>query len=227
MAPQKRARTSAQPAAPVDEYDAFRGLGALHDVHKLEESDLQPFLVKDLNVLLPAAREAGWRVSAREAFSKSLEKACPKLAELLRRVDWPGGYRLVLAGGAVLRFLDGEVDLAAFSSSDFDIFVVGLLRSAEINRQMLEAVLEALSGLAPRGTPVKIERTPNCVQLSLGGNEVQLILCISLSVSRLLEGFDKDCIALAYDGTNVLAIPRAVRALYSRINVACAGRRSM
>ena len=39
------------------------------------------------------------------------------------------------------------------------------------------------------------------------------------SPSEILHGFDIDCACMAFNGTNVLALPRAVRALRGGFNV--------
>ena len=55
---------------------------------------------------------------------------------------------------------------------------------------------------------------------------VQIICNLHTSIDQILNSFDVDCCAVAYDGSNVLATPRASRAFRTRVNVAVESRRS-
>ena len=55
---------------------------------------------------------------------------------------------------------------------------------------------------------------------------MQIICNLHTNIDQILNSFDVDCCAVAYDGSNVLATPRASRAFRTRVNVAVESRRS-
>lgn len=55
---------------------------------------------------------------------------------------------------------------------------------------------------------------------------VQIILCLYISISEILTGFDVDALCVAFDGSRVLITPRGLVAFITQINDVNLSRRS-
>lgn len=71
-------------------------------------------------------------------------------------------------------------------------------------------------------------RTRNTITIAsqYPNRHIQIVLRLYRSVSEILTGFDVDCAAFAYDGSRVLASPRALTACIAQCNDIDLGRRS-
>lgn len=111
--------------------------------------------------------------------------------------------------------------------SDVDLFIYGL-DSAGATRKvtsMLEWVEERArqTGHAPR-----VFRSQHALTICQRGKaNIQVILRLYRSPTEVLAGFDLDCCCVAYDGRRVLALPRALSAIRTSVNLADPSRRSL
>lgn len=105
-----------------------------------------------------------------------------------------------------------------FEGSDIDLFIVGLSKEEAIDR------IVALNNQLRRQYrgDVLVVRTPRSLTFATGWprRNIQVILRLYQSPSEVLIGFDLDCVGFLFDGSNVLCLPRAMRALNCKFNVA-------
>jgi hypothetical protein len=62
-------------------------------------------------------------------------------------------------------------------------------------------------------------RTEHCVTAIFEGKQVQIILRLYKSPAEVLMGFDLDCCTIMFNGEDVFALPRCMRALRYRMNM--------
>eukprot|EP00039_Didymoeca_costata_P015395 m.260694 g.260694 ORF g.260694 m.260694 type:complete len:1069 (+) comp16214_c0_seq1:187-3393(+) len=67
---------------------------------------------------------------------------------------------------------------------------------------------------------IRMMRTANAISIWCpeSGQIVQVIMICYKNMEEVLQFFDLDCVCVAYDGSNVFALPRAVRALQTGYN---------
>lgn len=158
----------------------------------------------------------------RESFLKNFEDFS---RGILKGISWDN---IFVAGGSVLGPLMniGEKTRAlSFKDSDIDIFVYGLTPE-----KALEKVEEIFFKIqANTNASGEIVRTKNSVTIigQYPVRHVQIVLRLYKSPAEILMGFDVDCCALGFDGTDVWALPRAARALSKRYNLVDMTRRSL
>jgi len=151
-------------------------------------------------------------------------------------LDWRNVF---VAGGSVLSSLSALSSTAADSSSsspssssssttdaavDIDLFLYGL------NAQQATRKVQEIYDVISRNTnnTSGVLRTANAITI-LGQypyRHTQIILRLYDSPAEVLLGFDVDCCCVGFDGQNVYALPRAVRALNARYNLVDLSRRS-
>lgn len=113
------------------------------------------------------------------------------------------------------------------TSSDIDLFLVGS-PTAEAALATVGRIHRTLKRNF-RGK-VLCARTGSALTFVAGGYPtrfVQVVLKLFPSAADVLSSFDVDCCGFAYDGTRVLATPRAVRAVVTRVNLIDLERRSL
>jgi len=83
-------------------------------------------------------------------------------------------------------------------------------------REVYEQVRRAQSE-----SEVCVVRTKNAVSICTGhpSRTVQIILRLYRSPAHVLGAFDLDCVAVGWDGRQVLAMPRCLRALSTKTNL--------
>jgi len=103
-----------------------------------------------------------------------------------------------------------------FSNSDIDIFIYGLTES-----QACEKIKSLWSALSRGKQTSLVVKTPNTLTFTFEypSRHISCILRICDSQQQILDEFDVDCCAVLYDGNNVLASPRAIRAFTTRVNM--------
>ena len=108
---------------------------------------------------------------------------------------------------------------------DVDLFLYGL-DAAGANAK-LEAIHAALRARSP--SPVLAVRSGHAVTFVRGfpRRHVQVVLRIFKSPAEVLIGFDLDAACIGYDGARLWALPRNLRALNTRSNLADVTRRSL
>ncbi|GJN94125.1 hypothetical protein Rhopal_007199-T1 [Rhodotorula paludigena] len=148
----------------------------------------------------------------------------------------------VLANRSVLSILTGKYKDDTYSNSDLDLFLVGLKPEQLIPKvnaiieQIKSAIALALSAgnsASPStagGDPASVSsellviKGFNAITLvpPLGftpRRTIQIVLQSHKSTFDALAWFDLDCCALGWDGKEVLAVPRAIRALALGFNL--------
>ncbi|KAG8950958.1 hypothetical protein FRC04_007022 [Tulasnella sp. 424] len=112
----------------------------------------------------------------------------------------------------------------AFPASDVDLFLYGLT-PAEAEEKCIE-IYNAVRDSVP--WEVCAIRTKNAVSIhcQYPYRPIQIILRIYQSPAEILAGFDVDSTCIGFDGTRVVAAPRAVLALMTQCNRVAMDRRS-
>eukprot|EP01119_Soliformovum_irregulare_P006221 TRINITY_DN1802_c1_g1_i1.p2 TRINITY_DN1802_c1_g1~~TRINITY_DN1802_c1_g1_i1.p2 ORF type:complete len:471 (-),score=181.89 TRINITY_DN1802_c1_g1_i1:54-1466(-) len=176
-----------------------------------------------LPMLLKNSRISDSEISGKSAIvdQEKFQRNFGELMGHLSCIDWSNVF---VAGGAVLgSLLEIQVEnQVEFSTSDVDVFFYGLDVSGAANK--LAQILGNLSSQAPMVT----FRSKHAVTVSYGypKRNLQFILRNYLSAAEILQGFDIDSCAIGFDGKNVWAAPRAVRAITKRYNLVNLTRRS-
>ena len=113
---------------------------------------------------------------------------------------------LVLAGGGVLRAMYGWRYM-----TDYDFFLI--TRSAAAARAAIRRVWLWVKSIA--GEHFMMWRTKHAVTFITSNNVYQVVLRLYHSIEQVLVGFDIDCCAIAYTGSNLITIPRGEDAIRS------------
>jgi hypothetical protein len=120
-------------------------------------------------------------------------------------------------------------DTSGWEASDIDLFLVGLSsEEAQDKIRHVHSILSAAWGATPDNNKLLVVRTESAITF-IGGwprRHVQIILRLYRSVAEVLLGFDIDACCVAFNGTQVLGLPRVERALTKCINVVDPSRRS-
>eukprot|EP00708_Paratrimastix_pyriformis_P002063 GAFH01000801.1.p1 GENE.GAFH01000801.1~~GAFH01000801.1.p1 ORF type:complete len:916 (-),score=370.20 GAFH01000801.1:143-2854(-) len=148
-------------------------------------------------------------------------------------MDWSN---MVVAGGSVLMSLiitppsarqRSDPDAVALEFvNDVDIFLYGLDPDQAMRKiKAIEAFLrKKQEEMHPEGEFLVV-RTHHALTFQPEGMpKVQVILRLYQSPSEVLYGFDIDCVSVLYDGQDVWAMPRALRAIQTHCNLFDLGR---
>ncbi|KAG8933989.1 hypothetical protein FRC01_005886 [Tulasnella sp. 417] len=121
---------------------------------------------------------------------------------------------------AIRRYYHSE----AYPASDVDLFLYGLT-PAQAEEKCVE-IYNAIQDSVP--WEVCAVRTKNAVSIhcQYPYRPIQIVLRIYQSPAEILAGFDVDSACVAFDGTRVLAAPRALLALMTQCNRVAMDRRS-
>ncbi|KAI9024784.1 hypothetical protein DFJ74DRAFT_56354 [Hyaloraphidium curvatum] len=110
-------------------------------------------------------------------------------------------------------------------SGDVDIFLYGLKGQQATSKMIeiftfLKSRFVELSG-SSEGSDCVFIKTENTVTMETGSprRKIQVILREYKSKEEALNEFDLDCVCVGYDGREVLATPRALKAISTRVNV--------
>jgi hypothetical protein len=109
-------------------------------------------------------------------------------------------------------------------ASDVDLFIYGLNEEEAIDK--IKSIERAVrDSILSETTTI---RTKNAITIAseYPTRHVQIVLRLYKSVTEILTGFDVDCSAVAYDGTQVWCSPRALAAFKTQINTVDLTRRS-
>lgn len=123
--------------------------------------------------------------------------------EIVKRLKDAGIFEnVLLAGGAILnRIVDYNM------IADYDLFIYGLTE---------EEATAKVRNIIKLFEVRNIGRSENAITIN---NEIQIILRLYRTKAEILHGFDVDCCCVGYDGTEILATPRALFAIENMINV--------
>lgn len=149
--------------------------------------------------------------------------------------DFPWSH-VICAGGAVLAcclplcaqdMQDPQTyfkEKSPFRGGDIDLFICGL--SPDQATQKAKEIMEYFQRTG--GNNPLFIRTKNCITIITGEGkkQVQIVLRCYQNPVEVLMGFDIDCCSVAFDGSDVVAIPRAIRALKYRVNIVDSSRQS-
>ncbi|KAI5840776.1 hypothetical protein DFP73DRAFT_557829 [Morchella snyderi] len=146
----------------------------------------------------------------------------------LLNMDWSN---VVVAGSAVLtpllkvpeKYAESKKSLREYyhqklaPASDIDLFIHGIedpeeaiKKIEQIENTIKDNLLWETTTLRTRNTITIVSQYPN--------RHVQIVLRLYKSPSQILTGFDVNCSCFAYDGTSVLANPRALGACMTQCN---------
>lgn len=126
-------------------------------------------------------------------------------------MDW---NNIIIAGGLLTSIAFNYNS----SNSDIDIFFIG----KDLSKEYVNNKIKHIHDIIKKNTKsdILIFKTPNTITLYAGYpyKYVQIVLRICTSVCELLSFFDLDCCAIAYDGKDILTIPRFIRCIKTRSN---------
>ncbi|KAN0024453.1 hypothetical protein ACTFIV_008861 [Dictyostelium citrinum] len=131
-----------------------------------------------------------------------------------------------VAGGSVLGCsLDGGIfGNKGFENSDIDIFLYGL--SEDGANRKLDEIEQHIKSKSPQAQMARTKYAVTFVS-GTGFRNIQIVLRIYKSPAEVLMGFDIDCCSIGYDGTDVYAMPRAIKAVTTSCNIVSMSRRSL
>eukprot|EP00698_Gefionella_okellyi_P001540 TRINITY_DN1146_c0_g1_i5.p1 TRINITY_DN1146_c0_g1~~TRINITY_DN1146_c0_g1_i5.p1 ORF type:complete len:1217 (+),score=226.35 TRINITY_DN1146_c0_g1_i5:261-3653(+) len=176
--------------------------------------------------------KVGYSVVTREQFASNWQAFSKGMLDGL---NWTN---VCIAGGSVLACLvpgsfdaeEGKVRHVAskqtpFQGSDIDLFFYGM--SDNQADAKVKEVYECL--VANYHREVDVVRTRHAITFLFDYpvRHVQIVLRLYKSPAEVLMGFDIDACTVAFDGTDVWALPRARRALNKQMNVIDVSRRSL
>ncbi|CUS09476.1 unnamed protein product [Tuber aestivum] len=102
-------------------------------------------------------------------------------------------------------------------ASDIDLFIHGIEDPQEAIEKMAAIESTVKDNLLWETTTVRTKNTITIVS-QYPNRHIQIVLRLYKSVSQILTGFDVNCACVAYDGTRVLAVPRAIAAAMTQCN---------
>ncbi|KAG0637417.1 hypothetical protein HOY80DRAFT_972987 [Tuber brumale] len=102
-------------------------------------------------------------------------------------------------------------------ASDVDLFIYGIEDPQEAIEKMAAIENTIKDNLIWETTTVRTKNTITIVS-QYPNRHVQIVLRLYKSISHILTGFDVNCACVAYDGTRILAIPRAIAAAMTQCN---------
>ncbi|EAL62878.2 ankyrin repeat-containing protein [Dictyostelium discoideum AX4] len=131
-----------------------------------------------------------------------------------------------IAGGSVLgcSLEGGIIGNTGFQNSDIDIFLYGL--SEDGANSKLDEIEQFIKSKSPQAQMARTKYAITFVSGS-GFRNVQIVLRIYKSPAEVLMGFDIDCCSIGFDGTDVYAMPRAIKAVTTSCNIVSMSRRSL
>ncbi|KAJ7150573.1 hypothetical protein C8R43DRAFT_951534 [Mycena crocata] len=136
---------------------------------------------------------------------------------LLRNLDWKN---ILVAGGIILGTLISITDIPKlWASSDIDMYIYGL--SATQATDKINDVYEIFRSNLPTGTPTLAVKNSKTITFYAEHSfrRIQLVLKLVKSPTDVLLNFDLDICAMGWNGTDVLMLPRAARALETGCNI--------
>jgi hypothetical protein len=135
---------------------------------------------------------------------------------LLKNLNW---NNVIVAGGIVLGVLLSVTGTGeAWKASDLDIYLYGLT-PAQANDKLRELFATFKANLPP-GSPVLIVRNSKTVTFysKYPLRRIQVVLKLVKSPRAVLLNFDLDICAMCWDGSEFWMLPRAARALESKLS---------
>lgn len=145
-----------------------------------------------------------------------------KTHDLLTYISW---NNVVVAGGAIVNI----ISKSSAKLNDVDMFVYGLNK-----KDAAEKIDQVINHIKQKATDMKYETrvymNNNVINVYVFDVrkllQIQIILRLYDSLTKVLMGFDVDCCAVAFNGCNILTTKRGEHAIKYRVNVANLQRRS-
>lgn len=118
-----------------------------------------------------------------------------------------------------------KIMMNSFRNTDIDLFLV--TRNPDEAYRTIIAIDRKLRAALPK-VQIDIMRTDQSVTFILPWpyRNIQVINRLYFSMEHVLLGFDIDACCVGYDGKNVVALPRAIRAIQTRTNLVDPSRQS-
>ncbi|KAH3745603.1 ankyrin repeat protein [Pelomyxa schiedti] len=187
-------------------------------------NNTEKFLYSDLSneENLPMILNSSAQPKGRSAITSSQVDFTHKFnsftSNMFENFDWSN---VIVAGGCVLACMLSNPG-TDYDSSDIDMFIYGLTQ--EQANEKLRYIYNSVHSAG-----AECIRTKNAVTIlnQHPRRHIQIVLRIYMSPAEVLLGFDIDSCSVCYDGRNVWAIPRAIRALTKRYNLVDMSRRSL
>jgi len=133
---------------------------------------------------------------------------------------------VICAGGAVLACLtDDTTVLDRFKGSDVDLFIYGL-DEHNANEKLKEIYNVVSSNVHGDCEIIRSFRAVTII-LNYPYRHIQIVLRLYRSPAEVLHGFDVDCCACCYNGSDVYVTPRSLNAIRKRCNFTNPTRRSI
>lgn len=185
------------------------------------ESNFEPIVysgdVSDFNdeskILFPTNKEQSNNIQnivSKERFESLLDKYT---SNLFLCMDWSN---MVLAGGSVLAMLTQHTDEEK-EFSDFDIFLYGL-NQRECNRKLIQIYNTFKNVLGDNLLCVRTARTITFMY-GIQKRYIQVIINKYDTIYDIIDCFDIDCCAVAYDGSKLYYNNLFERAFITNTNV--------
>jgi hypothetical protein len=145
-----------------------------------------------------------------------------KTYDLLTYVSWDN---LVVAGGALVNIITGSTE----KLNDVDLFIYGLNK-----KDATEKIDRVISCIKQKATDMKYDTrvylNKNVINVYVFDVkkllQIQIILRLYDSITKIIMGFDVDCCAIAFNGRDILTTTRGAYGFKYRVNVANLQRRS-
>jgi hypothetical protein len=106
-----------------------------------------------------------------------------------------------------------QFEVTRWNGADLDIFLYGL--DAKGANDKLRDLMHFFASRVPSGAELVYVRTPNTVTFISGDprRHMQIITRLYPDKATVLNGFDIDCCCFGFDGSRVMATPRAIAAV--------------
>jgi len=145
-----------------------------------------------------------------------------KTHDLLTYISW---NNVVVAGGAIVNI----ITKSSAKLNDVDMFVYGLNK-----KDATDKIDQVINHIKQKASDMKYETrvymNNNVINVYVFDVrkllQIQIILRLYDSLTKVLMGFDVDCCAVAFNGCNILTTKRGENAIKYRVNVANLQRRS-
>ena len=145
-----------------------------------------------------------------------------KTHDLLTYISW---NNVVIAGGAIVNI----ITKSSAKLNDVDMFVYGLNK-----KDATDKIDQVINHIKQKASDMKYETrvymNNNVINVYVFDVrkllQIQIILRLYDSLTKVLMGFDVDCCAVAFNGCNILTTKRGENAIKYRVNVANLQRRS-
>ncbi|KAF8300425.1 hypothetical protein DL93DRAFT_577034 [Clavulina sp. PMI_390] len=159
-------------------------------------------------------------ISIQPSFSAFQEVFTKITGGILNGLDWSNVF---VAGGIVLSTLlctnPTPADLDKYASSDIDVYIHGLDPLAA--NKKVEHIFDVWKSNVSASEKMLVVRNSRTITFFAGypTKRVQIVLKLVKNPKEVLLNFDLDICAMGYDGTSLVMLPRAARALETGYNV--------